>query len=431
MIINILLILTLIGSLIFFYSLLNGFSAFLKVIFSLFGSIFYSVSLLPLSFFAGIKLYYLYLFSIVIILYWLYHKKTINKVLVLDLFKIKNFILLFIVVFSSYQYFRNDPTWGDWDAWAIWNLKAKFLSDETNWKNMFSIGIKYSHLEYPLILPSIIATIWNLIGDTNIYTPMLISYFIFISIITISFYSLDSIIFSIFFSSLLFMDSGFISQASQQYADTLLGLTFLISVMLLVNYIKYKNINHLFVLGFFISASIFIKNDGWIFFILMLIASIYYAYNKARHLKILFLSCSFFLFLALILKLISPDPNDLFDDSFKNIISRLFEFNRYTLIINHILLRFFVNFQMLFLLGLLIISILPLKSFLIPYLILIFTAVGYFFIYLITPHDLQWHLSTSALRLMYQLYPSFLYLFFKSIQNKSSDNLSKYKNPRI
>jgi hypothetical protein len=227
------------------------------------------------------------------------------------------------------------------------------------------------------------------------------------------------------------MDSGFISQASQQYADTLLGLTFLISVMLLVNYIKYKNINHLFVLGFFISASIFIKNDGWIFFILMLIASIYYAYNKARHLKILFLSCSFFLFLALILKLISPDPNDLFDDSFKNIISRLFEFNRYTLIINHILLRFFVNFQMLFLLGLLIISILPLKSFLIPYLILIFTAVGYFFIYLITPHDLQWHLSTSALRLMYQLYPSFLYLFFKSIQNKSSDNLSKYKNPRI
>jgi hypothetical protein len=43
---------------------------------------------------------------------------------------------------------------------------------------------------------------------------------------------------------------------------------------------------------------------------------------------------------------------------------------------------------------------------------LLFMAAGYFFVYLITPEDLEWHLGTSLVRLMLQLWPILLFGFF-------------------
>jgi hypothetical protein len=37
---------------------------------------------------------------------------------------------------------------------------------------------------------------------------------------------------------------------------------------------------------------------------------------------------------------------------------------------------------------------------------------AYFAIYVITPHDLTWHVKTSMDRLVLQWWPSFLFLFF-------------------
>jgi hypothetical protein len=38
-------------------------------------------------------------------------------------------------------------------------------------------------------------------------------------------------------------------------------------------------------------------------------------------------------------------------------------------------------------------------------LVIVLTVGGYYFAYLITPHDLEWHLATSAPRLLVQLWP--------------------------
>jgi CDP-diglyceride synthetase len=43
---------------------------------------------------------------------------------------------------------------------------------------------------------------------------------------------------------------------------------------------------------------------------------------------------------------------------------------------------------------------------------LILMLAGYFGIYLITPHDLRWHLLTSLNRLFIQLWPSAIFLCF-------------------
>ena len=52
---------------------------------------------------------------------------------------------------------------GDWDAWAIWNLRARFLVRAGEfWRDAFSSQIAWSHPDYPLLVPGTIALIWTL-----------------------------------------------------------------------------------------------------------------------------------------------------------------------------------------------------------------------------------------------------------------------------
>jgi hypothetical protein len=44
--------------------------------------------------------------------------------------------------------------------------------------------------------------------------------------------------------------------------------------------------------------------------------------------------------------------------------------------------------------------------------ILALTLAGYFLVYIITPHDLQWHLEFSIDRLIMHLWPGVLFVFF-------------------
>jgi small-conductance mechanosensitive channel len=48
--------------------------------------------------------------------------------------------------------------------------------------------------------------------------------------------------------------------------------------------------------------------------------------------------------------------------------------------------------------------------------VLILMLAGYFGIYLITPHDLRWHLLTSLNRLFIQLWPSAVFLCFMVVR---------------
>jgi len=52
---------------------------------------------------------------------------------------------------------------GEADAWSIWNLHARFLArGGAFWTDMFSKQIAWSHPDYPLLLPGIIALVWTL-----------------------------------------------------------------------------------------------------------------------------------------------------------------------------------------------------------------------------------------------------------------------------
>jgi hypothetical protein len=55
---------------------------------------------------------------------------------------------------------------GEWDAWAIWNLKARFLfRSGEHWQDLFAGNLPHSG--YPLLVPSAVARLWTWIGHES------------------------------------------------------------------------------------------------------------------------------------------------------------------------------------------------------------------------------------------------------------------------
>ena len=92
-------------------------------------------------------------------------------------------IILFCLILFSSMFFFNSLRWGKWDAWAIWSLHAKFLYFDDQFVNLFTNNIEWTHPDYPLMLPSIIASIWKSIGIVSPMVPLFISYFTSLSLL--------------------------------------------------------------------------------------------------------------------------------------------------------------------------------------------------------------------------------------------------------
>ena len=57
---------------------------------------------------------------------------------------------------------------GGWDAWAIWNLRARFLLRAgAGWRSAFSPDLLWSQIGYPLLLPLSVARTWAYGGEST------------------------------------------------------------------------------------------------------------------------------------------------------------------------------------------------------------------------------------------------------------------------
>jgi hypothetical protein len=65
---------------------------------------------------------------------------------------------------------------GDWDAWAIWNQHARFLfrgGGSDTWQAF--LAITWSQPDYPLLLPASVARVWAFAGYESVLGPALIA----------------------------------------------------------------------------------------------------------------------------------------------------------------------------------------------------------------------------------------------------------------
>jgi hypothetical protein len=70
----------------------------------------------------------------------------------------------------------NNPH-GEEGAWSIWNLRARFLFRAgAFWRDAFSNDLSWSHPDYPLLLPGLVALCWKLAGQESTSAPIAIAF---------------------------------------------------------------------------------------------------------------------------------------------------------------------------------------------------------------------------------------------------------------
>jgi hypothetical protein len=64
----------------------------------------------------------------------------------------------------------------DWDAWMIWTMRARFLaraSDDV--ARAFAPSLAFSHTDYPLFVPGLVASAWRVLGSEPAWVPAVVS----------------------------------------------------------------------------------------------------------------------------------------------------------------------------------------------------------------------------------------------------------------
>lgn len=344
-------------------------------------------------------------------------------------------ISFFITAFSSLLYFvmfsLKNPH-GTWDAWFIWNAHARFIYRmNENISLFFKNAPDWTHPDYPPMISSMVSRGWQFIGQEQLLFPMVVALLFTFGLVFLLYSSLSVIRTKNqgYLAGLVMLSTFvFVQQGASQYADVPIGFYFLLTLVLLSFKDKFNNNSFLILAGITAGLSAWCKNEGMLFIIAVSVAR-FIAVLSEKGFKKAFNEMLFFLYglfplLAGILYFkigLAPENDIFYARKTGDYISRILSVDRYKEIVS----QFFIAVKYYFgrLSGIPLLFIYAVMAGIKinredkTTLVTIFTTLaimtaGYFVIYLITPHDLYWHLNTSLYRLMLQLWPSLLFAYF-------------------
>lgn len=327
-------------------------------------------------------------------------------------------ISAFIFVFTYKFHFDR---WGSWDAWSIWNLHAKFLTG-SNFFTMFSNDLIWTHLDYPLMLPSIIALLWKGFGIVAII-PALVAY-LFSALIPLStFTSLHEkklVIPAVLILLLYSVDVEFMLLAGQQYADTILSLSILLT-FILYNHLQDDN-DHKYeiaIMSFLATICGWIKNEGLLFFAVFTFFFVVRNFKKLNILKFYFLGSCFPLIVIILFKVFCSPANDIVAGQGSSTAQKLFDLSRYNITATYFWKLLMNSYPVFLLITVFSLVYNPKVVVSFQFGVLITLLAGYFMVYIITPNELNWHLATSCTRLFHHIYPAFIYCMLYKLKGES------------
>ena len=325
----------------------------------------------------------------------------------------------FLAVFCLFKCLRYSD--GTWDAVAMWNFRAKFLAlGNESWNRMYFDAFDYTHRDYPLFLPCIIARCYNYAGIIDSTIPLFFSWFFTVITIVLLYLYLKKLrnkYLAVAAVCILSYSPQFIHYGCMQYADVPLALFVLISLYEFIIWkLKNKNLPWLGIV--FAGLCFWIKNEGIPWFIVYSLLIIFCLYKKEKSFKSVILN-----FLKLIITLLPIFISVLFVRYFANsendlvvgVLDRfkqIFVFERYKTIMPFVVVFFKQHFWILFIPIYLLAGFINkrYKEFKYLFLVLLLMYLVFFTVYLITPHDLKWHLDSSFLRITIIYLPSIMFL---------------------
>ncbi len=311
------------------------------------------------------------------------------------------------------------PRQGLWDAWAIWNLHAKFLANPELWQNMF-LNTKDGHPDYPLALPGVIAFFTRLAGGYHWIIPYAFHAFVLFAIpVLIYLETYRKRLFVAGLSLLFFaLNDFYVVQGTLQLADTLLAFNFLCAFICFEHGRTDRKM--LTLSAFFLGLCIWTKNEGAILagiFILFHAKEIWL--NRTRFAIGVALPLSVWL----IFKTAYAPANDMITGQSADTWKLLFRAERYELIYHSLSKNLNQHFKLITYLTLayLLYCVIRKKWPDRRSGIILTCLVAYFMVYVVSPQDLEWHLFTSQSRLLHQLMPVTVYVFAQKFAGGSGD----------
>jgi 4-amino-4-deoxy-L-arabinose transferase-like glycosyltransferase len=356
-----------------------------------------------------------------------------------------------------FWYFSRQDPHGQFDAFATWNLRARFLySGGQYWKN-FTFRANSSS-DYPLLLPASVARSWEFIGRETQWIPIAIGLlftFATIGIVLVSISRLRGERQGLLAGLILMGTPFFIRHGASQYADVPLSFFFVATVALLFFHAEAPSqIYFLILAGMAAAFSAWTKNEGILFLMLFfLLHSVVTTLVKPRRSWVrevggLLMGAVPVSVVILIYKALIASSNGLLAAQGLGLsVQKLLDISRYRLVISRFGRELFsfgewsatvgrvLPFLLFFYFLLLGASVKKkdVAATSIAVLLPVFMMLGHFFAYILSPYDLAWHLDSSLNRLLLQLWPLAIFAYFvivRAPEEAVHDIYGSAPNPR-
>ena len=335
-------------------------------------------------------------------------------------------------VFAFVNFLFRNPH-GLWDAWAIWNLRARFLyRSAEHWTNTFSDQLFWSSPDYPLCLPGMVARCWKYAGNESVWVPMLAALLFSAAtalLLGASLARLSGTRGAALGVVALLGTPLFMRHGASQYADIPLAFFFLATVVLLSIYARDGHRRWLVMAGTAASLAVWTKNEGLVFLLAVaVVAATLGARTTGRRRLLsnwgpLLAGAAPALGLLIVFKAFFAPADGFFSiQDTAAIWDKLTDPARYWTVLQAFgrQILFYGDGMALAMVGLLVLAWPPPKAGgrrnLAPGLVILAVMIAaYFVIYIITPQNLSWHLRTSIHRVLLQLWPTALFVFVRFV----------------
>ena len=296
---------------------------------------------------------------------------------------------------------------GNWDAWAIWNLRAHFLAADATPASRAWSPLLSGHPEYPLLVSGFVARCWSYSGAAAPLAPIATGYVFFLALIAIGtggLAALSSGSMGLLFGLIAASSPFLLREVPAQYADIPLACFFAGAVMLML-------LDRPALAGLLASFAAWTKDEGLLFLAVFLLAV---ALPRRKAIMRAIAGAAPAGALVLVFKLaLAHGANFLVSQGSGSLASKLLDPHRYASVLGAIppglwdlgsgwyhpilpllalcaLLRFKKSWRQ---------DVLPAGA------ITACMLVAYFLVYVIAPSDLNWQVGTTLSRLAAQIWP--------------------------
>jgi len=318
---------------------------------------------------------------------------------------------------------------GQWDAMSIWNLRAHYLASGGDlWRRAVTSEVgghttSMAHPGYPLFLSGFIAIQWSVAGGFDQIVAIVASLLFAVASLILLGASLASrrtIALGLLAWLVLLASEVFASQAAAEYSDLLQGLAFLSSLVLLEAAGERAGPRALAAAGLAIGLSCWIKNEGWPF----ALAALGVAAWRFRLRGMLWLAVGVlpgFLATAVLKVFLVQGREDMFPRTAAEAMEKIAGAGRWWQAALGFGKAIFdagspwthpVLLAAVLAAALRFVPVAERRGRLWLWIPVGATAAAEYSLYLITTSNLDWHISTTVGRLVAQLWPSLIWLFF-------------------